>query len=114
MAFQSISPRDDFEFAADGFLDRNNRMHLEHERRQHLTELVDGHQIVAFHQHMPAPLADPDHKEIDLEIARALPLTEDLKDPLLGVLIFHRRALRPLEPADYVFHLPPLWTGILV
>ena len=70
LAFQSISPGDDFEFAAHGFFDRDYGVHLEHECGEHRTELVNGHQIVAFHQHMPTPFADSDHKEVDLEIAR--------------------------------------------
>src|SRR5262249_23254938 len=60
--------------------------------------------IIAFHQHMPAPLADSDHKEVDLEIARRLPLPEDFKDSFLGILVFNRRTLRAFEPADYELH----------
>ena len=63
-------------------------------------------EIVAFHQHVPAPLADSDHKEIDLEIARRFPLAEDFEDSLLGILVFDRRTLRAFEPADHIFHLP--------
>src|SRR5438045_823313 len=103
-AFQAISPGDDVEFPADGFFDRDDGVHLEHERRQHRTEFVNGHQIVAFHQHVPAPLADSDYKKVDLEIGWRLPLTEHLKYSLLGILIFRRRALRALEPADHVLH----------
>src|SRR5205814_1817342 len=39
LAFQSISPGNDLEFAADGFLDRNDGSRLEYERRKHRTEL---------------------------------------------------------------------------
>src|SRR5579885_1656587 len=108
-ALQSIPPRDDFELAAHGFIDRDHRMHLEHECREHRAELVNHHRIVAFHQHVPAPFADPDHEKIDFETARGFPLTEDFKDSLLGVLVLDRRTLRALEPADYIFHLssPP-------
>ena len=38
LAFQSISPGDDFEFAADSFFDRDDGMHLEHECREHRAE----------------------------------------------------------------------------
>src|SRR5262249_23771642 len=55
----------------------------------------------------PAPLADSDHKEVDLEIARSLPLAEDFEDALLSILVFHRRTLRAFEPADHVFHRRP-------
>src|SRR5439155_7440384 len=57
--------------------------------RKHRTELVNGHRIVAFHQHVPAPLADSDHEEFDLEIGGRLPLTEYLEDSLLGILVLH-------------------------
>ena len=35
LAFQSISPGNYFEFAADGFLDRNDGSRLEYESRKH-------------------------------------------------------------------------------
>jgi|SRR5271170_5625531 len=72
-AFESISPGDYLEFAADGFLDLNHRVHLENESRKHRTEFVNGHRIVAFHQHVPTPFADADHEELDLEIGGRLP-----------------------------------------
>jgi len=43
LVFQSISPGNYLEFAADGFFDRNDRMHLEYESRKHRTEFVNGH-----------------------------------------------------------------------
>src|SRR5258708_20711992 len=92
------------EFAADGFLDRNDGMHLEYESGKHRTEFVNGHRVVTFHQHVPTPLADSDHEELDLEIGGRLPLTEYLKDSLLGILVFDGRTLRTLEPADHVLH----------
>lgn len=77
LGFQSIPPGDDFEFAADRFFDRDYGVHLEHECREHRTELVNSYQIVALHQHISAPLADSDYKEVDFEIARRLPLAEN-------------------------------------
>src|SRR5689334_3688685 len=105
--FQAIAPGDHLQFAADGFFDGDDRAHLEHERGEHRTEFVNGHQVIAFHQHVPAPLADPDHEEVDLEVARRLPLAEHIQDPLLRVLVFHWRTLLALEPADHVFHGRP-------
>src|SRR6266852_3390904 len=107
LVFQSISPGNYLEFAADGFLDRNDRMHLEYESRKHRTEFVNGHRIVTFHQHMPTPLTDSYYEEFNLEIGGRLPLTEYLKDSLLGILVFHGRALRAFEPADHVLHRHP-------
>src|SRR5438477_10170558 len=104
LAFQPISPGDHLEFAAYGFFDRYDGVHLEHERREHRTEFVNGHQIVAFHQHVPAPLADTDHKEVDLEIGWRLPLTEHLEYSLLGILVLRGRTSRAFDPADYVLH----------
>src|SRR5713226_6759188 len=105
--FQSISPGNYLEFAADGFLDRNDRMHLEYESRKHRTEFVNGHRIITFHQHMPTPLADSYYEEFDLEIGGRLPLTEYLKDSLLSILVLHGRTLRAFEPADHVLHRHP-------
>src|SRR5437870_1006311 len=104
LRFQSISPGNYLEFAADGFLDRNDRSRLEHESRKHRAKLVNGHRIVALYQHMPTPLADPYHEEFDLEIGGRLPLTEYLKDSHLGILVLDGRTLRAFEPADHVFH----------
>src|SRR5436309_2038254 len=107
LVFQSISPGNYLAFAADGFLDRNDGSRLEYESRKHRTELVDGHRIVALYQHMPTPLADSYHEEFDLEIGGRLPLTEYLKDSLLGILVLDGRPLRAFEPADHVLHWDP-------
>src|SRR5690349_16954639 len=84
--FQAISPGDDLELASHGFFHRNDGVHFEHECREHRTELVNGHQIVAFHQHVAAPLADADHEEVNLEVGWCLPLAEDFEDSLLRIL----------------------------
>src|ERR1700682_4064376 len=107
LVFQSISPGNYLEFAADSFLDRNDGMHLEYESRKHRTEFVNGHRIITFHQHMPTPLPDSYYEEFDLEIGGRLPLTEYLKDSLLGILVLHGRPLRTFEPADHVLHRHP-------
>lgn len=104
LALQPVAPGDDFELAADGFFDGDDGMHLERERGEHRAELVNRQRVVAFHQHVPAPFTDADHKEVDLEIARRLPLAEDFEDSLLGVLVFDRRTLRTLGPTDHVLH----------
>src|SRR2546427_2574640 len=107
VAFQSVSPGNYLEFAADGFLDRNDGSRLEYKSRKHRTKLVNGHRIVAIYEHMPTPLADSYHEEVDLEIGGRLPLTENLKDSLLGILVFDWRTLRAFEPADHVLHRHP-------
>ena len=48
---------------------------------------MNGHEIVALEQHMPAPLANAYHEEFDLEIGGRLPLTEDLENSLLRILL---------------------------
>src|SRR5436309_1927356 len=58
LALQSVAPGDDFKLAPDCILDGNYRVHLKNKRGQHRTKLVNRHRIVAFHQHVPAPLAD--------------------------------------------------------
>src|SRR6266566_10090187 len=107
VAFQSISPGNDLEFATDGFLDRNDGSRLEYKSGKHRTKLVNGHRIVALYQHMPTPLADSHHEERDLEIGGRLPLTEYLKDSLLGILVLDGRTLRAFKPADHVLHWHP-------
>lgn len=63
-------------------------MHLEYERRKHRTEFVDGHGVVTLHEHVAAPLADADHKKVDLEIVRPFPLAKYVENSLLRVLVF--------------------------
>src|SRR2546428_14182659 len=106
-AFQPVAPGNYLKFAADGFLDRNDGMHLEYESRKHRTEFVNGQRIVTLYQHVPAPLTDSHHEELDLEVGGRLPLTEHLKDSLLGILVLHGRTLRAFEPADHVLHRHP-------
>src|SRR5665213_1976309 len=98
LPFQPITPGYYFEFATDGFLDLDHRVHLENERRKHRTEFVNGHQVIAFHQHVSTPLADADHEEVDLEIGGRLPLAEYLEDSLLGILVLDGRTLRAFGP----------------
>src|SRR6185295_14262280 len=107
LLFQSISPGNYLQFAADSFFDRNDGMHLEYESGKHRTEFVNGHRIVTFHQHMPIPLANSYYEEFNLEIGRRLPLTEHLENSLLGILVLHGRTLRAFEPADHVLHRHP-------
>jgi hypothetical protein len=87
LAFQSVAPGDYFEFTPDCVLNGDYRVHLEHEGRKHGTKLVNRQRIVAFHQHMPTPLAHTNYEKLDLEIGRRLPLAKHLEDSLLGVLI---------------------------
>jgi hypothetical protein len=105
LAFQSVAPGNYFEFAPDCVLDADHRVHLEYKCREHGAELVNREWIVAFHQHVPTPLAHTYHEKLDLEIGWRLPLAKHLKDSLLGILILYRRTLRAFEPADYVWHV---------
>src|SRR5687768_7686281 len=98
LAFQTVPPGNHFEFTANSLLDRNDRSRLEYESRKHRTKLVNEQRIVTVYQHMATPLPDSDHEKLDLEIGGRLPLTENLEDPLLGVLVLDGRTLRPLEP----------------
>ena len=107
VVLQAISPGNYLEFAADGFLDRNDGSRLEYKSRKHRTELVNGHRIVALYQHTSTPLADSYHEEFDPEIGGRLLLTEYLKDSLLGILVLDRRTLRAFKPADHVLHWHP-------
>src|SRR5439155_10306934 len=79
-------------------------------RRQHRAELVNRQRIFAVQQHISTSVAYSYNEELDLEIVRRLPLSENLQYPLLGILVLHRRSLRTFEPADHVLHRhPPLF-----
>src|SRR5438067_824002 len=105
LAFQSVAPGHYLEFAPDCVLHADHGMHLKHKCREHGAKLVNGYRIVAFHQHVPTPLAHTHHEKFNLEIGRRLPLAEDLEDSLLGILVLYRRTLRAFEPADDVLHI---------
>ena len=102
--FQSVAPSDYFKFAPDCVHDRDHGVHLEHKCREHGAKFVNRQWIVAFHQHMPTPLAHTNYEKLDLEIGWRLPLAKHLEDSLLSVLILYRRTLRAFKPADYAFH----------
>src|SRR2546430_15161244 len=93
LALQSVAPSHDLKFAPDCILDRDYRVHLEYKCRQHRAKLMNRHRIVAFHQHVPAPLADSYYKKFDLEIGGRLPLTENLDGLALGIFVFNWRSL---------------------
>jgi hypothetical protein len=94
LAIQAIAPGDYFEFATNGVLDGDYRVHLEYEGREHRAKLVNGYWIVALHQHMPTPLAHADYEKLDLEIGWRLPLAKHLEDSLLGILILYLAGVR--------------------
>src|SRR5881296_3816072 len=102
LAFESIAPGNRFEFDPDSLLDGNHGSCLEYKSRPGRAYLVNGRRIIAVHQHMPTPLAHAHHEQLDLEISGCLPLSENLQDPLLGILVLRRRSLRTFEPADHV------------
>src|SRR5207248_9945442 len=102
LAFQSVAPSDDLKFAPDCILGRDYRVHLEHECRQHRAKPLNRHPIVAFHQHVPTPLADSYYEKFNPEIGGRLPLTEYLEDSLLGILVFKGRTLRSFKPTNHV------------
>src|SRR5437773_223239 len=104
LAFEAIAPGNRFEFDPDSLLDGNHGSCLEYKSRPGRAYLVNGRRIIAVHQHMPTPLAHAHHEQLDLEISGCLPLSENLQDPLLSILVLRRRSLRTFEPADHVLH----------
>src|SRR5579872_7151232 len=102
--FEALAPVDHLELDPDRIGDRDHRPCLELESGQHRAEFMDGCRVVAIRQHVSAPVADPADEHLDLEIGRRLPAAEHVEDPLLGILIVGRRALRALVPADHPLH----------
>jgi len=49
---------------------------------------MNGRRIVAVQQHVAAPVAHADNEQLDLKIAGRL-LRENLKDPLLRILVLY-------------------------
>jgi hypothetical protein len=82
LTFQSIAVGDRFEFHANGVGDGNDGVSFECESRQHRTELMHFERVIAFHQHIPAPITDANDERVDLEIGWRLPRAEDLQDSL--------------------------------
>ena len=87
---EAITKGDGFELHAHSVGDGNHRARLENKRREHRAELVDQGGIVAIQHHIAAPVTHPDDEQFDLEIGGSLPLSEDLQNALLGILVFNR------------------------
>src|SRR5436190_13089216 len=107
LAFEPITEGNRFELDPDGIHDGNHRARFKYEGRQHGAELVNRQRVVAVDEHIPAPVADADDEQLDLEIGWRLPLGEDLENPLLRVLVGGSRALRTFVPSDHVLHAYP-------
>src|SRR2546428_12481145 len=88
LALQSVAPSDDLKFAPDCILDRDYRVHLEYKCRQHRAKLMNRHRIVAFHQHVPAPLADSYYEKFNPEIGGGPPFPRNPPGLLFGSLSF--------------------------
>jgi hypothetical protein len=85
---QTIAPCHDFEFAAHGVRDWNDRSRLKFEGRKHRAELVHGDRIIAVGQHIATPIPNTDQEQFDLEVGGAFPLAKYIKYPLLRFFIF--------------------------
>src|SRR5436190_16563500 len=101
---EAITKRHSFQFDSDSVRNGDHGARLEYKCRQHRAELVNGRRLIAIQHHVPAPVTDPNHEQLDLEIGRRLPLREHLQNPFLGVLVFNRRTLRAFRPGKHVFH----------
>src|ERR1700681_1473237 len=104
LTFQSIAVGHRFQFHTNGVGDGDDGARFEREGGQHRTELMYFERVVAFHQHIPAPITDADHEGLDFEIGRRLPWAEDLQDSLLCIFVLDGRALRTFVPSDHVLH----------
>src|SRR5438874_4642394 len=110
LAFEPITKCNRFKLHSDSIHNGNHWPCFEYKCRQHRAELVNCQRIVAVQQHIATPVTHSYDEQLDLEIVRRLPLSENLQDPFLGILILDRRALRTFEPADHVLHLyPPIF-----
>src|SRR6266545_3156633 len=107
LGFEPITEGHCFEFDPDRVHNRNHRPCLELESRQHRAELVNRQRVVAVQQHIPAPVAHPYDEHFDLKMIGSLPLSENLQNALLSVLVLHRRSLRTFVPTDHVLHWVP-------
>src|SRR6266571_7284204 len=87
---EPIPKGDGFEFDAHCVRDWNHWASLEHKRRQHGAELVNGCGIITIQHHITTPVTHSDDEQLDLEIGWSLPLSENLQNALLGILVFYR------------------------
>src|SRR2546421_4236121 len=88
LALESIPKGNRFLFHPDSVHDGDYGVHLEHKSRQHRAELVNRQRIIAIQHHIPAPVTHSYYEQLDLKIGGRLPLSENLQDPLLGILVF--------------------------
>src|SRR4051794_21462732 len=105
---QPITKRHRFLLHSHSVLDGDNGSCLKHECRQHRAKLVNSRWLITLQQHVTAPVAHSNDEQLDLEVGGRLPLSEYLQNPLLRVLVFHRRTLWAFGPGEHVFHGMPL------
>ncbi len=90
LAFEPITKGNCFKLHPDGVHNRNHWPCFEYKSREGRADLVNSQRIIAVHQHIPTPIAYSHHEDLDLEIGGRLPLSKNLQDPLLGILVLHR------------------------
>jgi hypothetical protein len=91
VTFGAAIPKDNgFEFDAHSVRDWNHRARLEYKCGQHGAKLMNGGRIIAIQHHVATPVAHSDHEQLYFEIGWSLPLSENLQNALLGILIFDR------------------------
>src|SRR6266487_6425191 len=104
LTFQFIAVGHRFQFHTNGIGDRDDGASFEPEGRQHRTELMYFERVVAFHQHIPAPITDADDEGLDFEIVWRFPWAEDLQNSLLRIFVLDGRTLGTFVPCDHVLH----------
>ena len=87
---EAITKGDGFEFDAHSVRDWNHWARLEYKRGEHRAELVDRGGIIAIQHHIATPVTHSDDEQLDLEIGWSLPLSENLQNALLGILVLDR------------------------
>jgi hypothetical protein len=78
LALKSIAKGNRFKLDPDSVHDWNYGSRLEFKSWQHRAELVNRQRIVAVQQHISTPVAYSDNEQLDLEIFRRLPLSENV------------------------------------
>ncbi len=87
---EPITKGNGFEFDAHRVRDGNHWARLENKCGKHGAELVDRRGIIAIQHHIATPVTHSDDEQLDLEIGWSLPLSENLQNALLGILVFAR------------------------
>lgn len=87
---ETIPKGNGFKFDAHSVCDRNYRARFEYKCGKHEAKTCEHRWDHRNQSSYNTPITHPDNEQLDLEIGGGLPLSENLQNALLGILVLNR------------------------